>query len=41
MRSPRACCSGLNESLAGDTRLQLQRRHRSLGGLARADFEDE
>ena len=33
--------SGLNESLAGDTRLQLQRRHRSLSGLARADFEDE
>src|SRR5215510_3327837 len=33
--------SGLNESLASDTRLQIQRRHRSLGGIARYDFEDE
>ena len=33
--------SGLNESLAGDTRLQLQRRHRSLSGITRYDFDDE
>jgi uncharacterized protein len=33
--------SGLSESLAGDTRLQLQRRHRAISGIARYDFDDE
>ncbi|HJU31197.1 MAG TPA: DUF459 domain-containing protein [Hyphomicrobiaceae bacterium] len=33
--------AGLNESFAGDTRLQLSRKHRSLNGIARNDFDDE
>lgn len=33
--------NGLGESLAGDSRLQVPRKHRSLSGLTRNDFEDE
>ncbi len=33
--------TGSTSSMAGDTRVQVQRRHRALTGLARADFEDE
>jgi hypothetical protein len=32
---------GLTEAFAGDTRLDLARRHRALAGLARAEFDDE
>ena len=32
---------GLTESFAGDTRLQVSRRHRPLAGLARVEFDDE
>src|SRR5215467_6193112 len=32
---------GLTEAFAGDTRLDLARRHRTLAGLARAEFDDE
>jgi hypothetical protein len=32
---------GLTDAFSGDTRLQLQRRHRSLPGLIRPDLEDE
>jgi hypothetical protein len=33
--------AGLNEAFAGDNRLQLARRHRTLNGLARADLDEE
>jgi hypothetical protein len=33
--------SGLAESFAGDSRLQISRKHRPLAGLARAEFDDE
>jgi uncharacterized protein len=33
--------AGLNESFAGDTRLQMSRKHRTLNGVARPDFDDE
>ncbi len=33
--------SGLVEAFAGDPRLQISRKHRGLGGLARNDFDDE
>ena len=33
--------AGLTEAFAGDTRLDLSRRHRALAGLARAEFDDE
>jgi hypothetical protein len=33
--------SGLVEAFAGDGRMQVSRKHRVLGGLARPDFEDE
>jgi uncharacterized protein len=33
--------AGLNEAFAGDSRLQLSRRHRVLNGLARPDIEEE
>ena len=32
---------GLTESFAGDTRLQVSRRHRPLAGLARVELDDE
>jgi hypothetical protein len=32
---------GLVEALAGDGRVQVSRKHRVLGGLTRADFDDE
>src|SRR5262249_59270271 len=32
---------GLTEAFAGDTRLDLARRHRALAGLAPAQFHDE
>jgi len=32
---------GLNESFAGDGRVQVSRKHRALSGIARIDFEDE
>lgn len=32
---------GLVDALSGDTRLQIQRKHRSLPGLIRPDLEDE
>jgi hypothetical protein len=32
---------GLVEALAGDGRVQVSRKHRALGGLTRADFDDE
>jgi len=33
--------AGLSEAFAGDTRLDISRRHRALAGLARAEFDDE
>jgi uncharacterized protein len=33
--------AGLTEAFAGDSRLQLSRRHRVLNGLARPDMDDE
>jgi uncharacterized protein len=33
--------AGLNESFSGDTRLQVSRKHRSLNGIARPEFDDE
>lgn len=33
--------SGLVEAFAGDSRLQVSRKHRALAGLARNEFEDE
>jgi hypothetical protein len=33
--------SGLVESFAGDTRLQVSTKHRALAGLARPEFDDE
>jgi hypothetical protein len=32
---------GLTESFAGDSRLQISRKHRTLAGLARPEFDDE
>ena len=33
--------SGLVEAFAGDSRMQVSRKHRVLGGLTRNDFDDE
>jgi hypothetical protein len=33
--------SGLTEALAGDSRVQVSRKHRVLGGLTRLEFDDE
>jgi hypothetical protein len=33
--------AGLVEALAGDSRVQVSRKHRALGGLTRPDFDDE
>src|SRR5262245_65458680 len=33
--------SGLVEAFAGDTRVQVSRKHRALGGLTRLEFDDE
>jgi uncharacterized protein len=33
--------TGLIESMAADTRVQVQRKHRALAGIARPDFEDD
>jgi hypothetical protein len=33
--------AGLNDAFAGDSRLQISRRHRAFAGLARADLDDE